>query len=117
VSDNFALAELQNEPVLTGARDPRLSVGPLATPVGPAAPEPPAAVGGVRLAPSTGGRQLAVRARSTIGAPAPIRLPVRSGRQLDGRRAQVIDAVSLQDGTALGQLSWRAPDMPDMVPV
>jgi transcriptional regulator with XRE-family HTH domain len=115
VSDNFALAELQNEPVLTGARDPRLSAGPPAAPVAPAAPGPSAAVGSMRLAAPTGGRQLAVQARSTIGAPARIRLPVRSG--LDVPRAQGIDAVSLQDGTALSQLSWRAPDMPDMVPV
>ena len=117
VSDNFALAELQNEPVLTGARDPRLSAGPPATSVGPAAPGPSAAVGSVRLAATTGGRQLAVQARSTIGAPAPIRLPVRSGRHLSAPRAQGIEAVSLQDGTALSQLSWRAPDLPDMVPV
>ena len=122
VSDNVALAELQNEPVLTGARDPRLSVGPSATPVAPAAPGPSAAVGSVRLAATTGGRQLAVQARSaigapTIGAPARIRLPMRSGRNLDAPGAKGIDAVSLQDGTALSQLGWRAPDMPDMVPV
>ena len=117
VSDNIALAELQNEPVLTGAREP-------------AAPEAGPAAATVRLA-APGGRQLAVRERPTMGVPvagrtigpAPGRLPARAGQRLGAPQAQVIDAVSLQGGAALpgraafDPLTWRAPDITDLVPV
>src|SRR6266498_4185145 len=94
VSDNFALAELQNEPVLTGVREPGPSVS---GPDAPAAPESGPAAAKMRLA-SSGGRQLAVRERSTLGAgpapgrtmvaPVPRRLPARAGQRLSTPQAQ-----------------------------
>ena len=127
VSDNFALAELQHEPVLTGVREPQPAAGSPAGSARPAVPVP--ATGQVQLGVS-GGRQLAMRERSTvgaatIGAPAPVRLPARVGqrlstleaRRLGAPQVQVIDAVALHGGAAFDQLSWRAPDVTDMVPV
>ncbi len=137
VSDNFALAELQSEPVLTGVRDPEPS---LVRPDAPAGPEPGPAAPKVSLA-APGGRQVAVRERPTVGAgagpgrtmippapaaigrPAPARLPARAGQRLGAGQAQMIDAASLQGGaalpggTAFDRLTWRAPDITDMVPV
>jgi transcriptional regulator with XRE-family HTH domain len=126
VSDNFALAELQHEPVLTGVREPQPSSG---SPARPAVPDRGRAAGQVRLG-APGGRQLALRERSTMGAStmgpsAPGRQPSRVGRRLgaphgqrlDLPQTQVIDAVSLPGGTAFDQLNWRAPDITDMVPV
>jgi transcriptional regulator with XRE-family HTH domain len=128
VSDNFALAELQNEPVLTGVRQPGPSVSGPDAPAGPGAG--PAAAQ-VRLA-APGGRQLAVRERTTTGAPVPGRtiggpargrMAARAGQRLGAPQAQAVDAVSLQGGAALqrgaafDQLTWRAPDITDMVPV
>jgi transcriptional regulator with XRE-family HTH domain len=122
VSDNFALAELQHEPVLTGVREPQPASG---SPAGPARPDVPGhrapASGQVRLG-AAGSRQLALRERSTMGAAAmgasaPGRLSARVGQRLGAPQAQVIDAVSLQGGTAFDQLNWRAPDITDMVPV
>jgi transcriptional regulator with XRE-family HTH domain len=124
VSDNFALAELQHEPVLTGVREPQPASGSPAGPARAAAAESGPAASHVRLG-APGGRQLAMRDRSTIGAPVPGRLPVRAGQRLGATQAQrhgtpqaqVIDAVSLQGGAAFDQLTWRAPDITDMVPV
>jgi transcriptional regulator with XRE-family HTH domain len=142
VSDNFALAELQNEPVLTGAREPQPSSGTPAGPARPAVPEPGPAAGQVRLG-ATGGRQL-VPARAgqrlsgppsqrvgapqgqrvgvpqgqRIGVPQARRLGVPQAQQLGTGQAPEIDAVSLQGGAALDRLtSWRTPDITDMVPV
>jgi len=145
VSDNFALAELQNEPVLTRAREPVPSVGGPDAPAGPApADASPAAK--MRLGAPVGGRQLAVQERSTMGPrvpgrtiapPATGRMPAHVGQRRGaqpGQRigtpsAQVIDSVSLPGGAAIpdgavlpggsafDQLTWRAPDITDMVPV
>ena len=142
VSDNFALAELQNEPVLTGAREPQPASGPPAGPARPAVPEPGSAAGQVRLG-ATGGRQL-VPARAgqrlsgpqsqrvgapqgprvgvsqgqRVGVPPGQRLGVPQAQQLAAGQAPVIDAVSLQGGAALDRLTtWRTPDITDMVPV
>jgi transcriptional regulator with XRE-family HTH domain len=126
VSDNFALAELQNEPVLTGVREP----GPAVSgPDAPAAAEAGPAAAKVRIG-ATGGRQLAVRERPAMGpvpgrtivGPAPGRLPARAGQRLGAPQAPAIDAVSMQGGSArpgaaFDQLTWRAPDITDMVPV
>jgi transcriptional regulator with XRE-family HTH domain len=144
VSDNFALAELQNEPVLTGAREPGPSVSRPDGPAGPAPAGADPAAAKMRLGAPVGGRQLAVRERPamggpvpgrTIAPPAPGRMPARAGQRLGTPRAQVIDASSLQGGAAIpgavampggaalpggvafDQLTWRAPDTTDMVPV
>jgi transcriptional regulator with XRE-family HTH domain len=129
VSDNFALAELQNEPVLTGAREPQHASGPPAGPARQAVPEPgPAASAAshVRLG-APGGRQLAMRERPAmvspaIGSPAlggsaPGRLQARAGQRLGTPRVPAIDAASLQGGGPFDQLNWGAPDLTDMVPV
>jgi transcriptional regulator with XRE-family HTH domain len=147
VSDNFALAELQNEPVLTGAREPGPS-GSRPDSAAPAGAGPAAAK--VRLAAPVGGRQIVIPERPAVGGPvpgrtiappAPGRIPARAGHRLGAPRAQVIDAASLQGGAAspvgatmpggvgmpggaalpggaaFDQLTWRAPDITDMVPV
>ncbi len=143
VSDNFALAELQNEPVLTGAREPQPASGTPAGPARPAVSESGPAAGQVRLG-ATGGRQL-VPARAgqrlsgpqsqrvggvppgqrvgvpqaqRVGVPQGQRLGVPQAQQLGAGQAPVIDAVSLQGGAALDRLTtWRTPDITDMVPV
>jgi transcriptional regulator with XRE-family HTH domain len=142
VSDNFALAELQNEPVLTGAREPQPSSGTPAGPARPAVPERGPAAGQVRLE-ATGGRQLvparagqrlsgpqsqrvgapqgqrvSVPPAQRVGVPQGQRLRVPQAQQLGAGQTPVIDAVSLQGGAALDRLtSWRTPDITDMVPV
>jgi transcriptional regulator with XRE-family HTH domain len=129
VSDNFALAELQNEPVLTGAREPQPASGLPPRPARQAVPEPgPAASAAshVRLG-APGGRQLAMRERPAMGSPAigspalgasaPGRLQARAAQRLGTPRVQAIDAASLQGGGPFDQLTWGAPDFTDMVPV
>ena len=129
VSDNFALAELQNEPVLTGVREPGPSAGGPDGPAEPAPSETGPAAAKVRIG-AVGGRQLAVRERPAMGpvpgrtivGPAPGRLPARAGQRLGAPQAPAIDAVSMQGGSArpgaaFDQLTWRAPDITDMVPV
>jgi transcriptional regulator with XRE-family HTH domain len=104
VSDNFALAELQSEPVMTGVREP-VAAGTGAP--GSAAQKASMAVRRPQLA-------SAVRDRSAIG-PAR-RLPVRAGQRISSQ-AEVID-VSLQQGRAdFDELTWRSPEITDMVPV
>jgi transcriptional regulator with XRE-family HTH domain len=120
VSDNFALAELQHEPVLTGAREPQPASG---SPAGQAVPGPgPAASAAshVRLG-APGGRQLAMRERPAMGSSAlggsAGRPAARAGQRLGSPRVPAIDAVSLQGGGTFDQLTWGAPDLTDMVPV
>jgi transcriptional regulator with XRE-family HTH domain len=93
VSDNFALAELQSEPVLAGAREPALdapaTVGPA---VGMDTPETPQAF---------------------TGAAQPIRLA-------PGGPGPVLDAVQLPPGRTAAfddEVARRIRDVTDMVPV
>src|SRR5262250_134464 len=72
VSDNFALAELQNEPVLAGVREPALDAP---APVGMDTPDTPQAF---------------------AGAAQPIRLA--PGRELGPGTGAVLDAVQLPPG-------------------
>jgi transcriptional regulator with XRE-family HTH domain len=109
VSDNFALAELQSEPVLTAVREP--VVTPAAAP-GEAGPAPAKAALGARRSPAL---------TPLKGAPAmgrgDRRVPVRAGQRLSADQDEVIDA-SLQQGRAVfDELTWRTPDITDMVPV
>ena len=71
----------------------------------------------------------------SIAPPVPGRMPARVGQRHGTPGAQVIDTVSLQGGAArptgaalpggatlsggaaFDQLTWRAPDITDMVPV
>jgi transcriptional regulator with XRE-family HTH domain len=108
VSDNFALAELQSEPVLTGIREPAVTA--------PVAPQPGSAAEKASLAARRPQLASAVRDRSAIGQAAARRLPVRAGQRI-GSQAEVID-VSLQQGRAdFDELTWRSPEITDMVPV
>jgi transcriptional regulator with XRE-family HTH domain len=109
VSDNFALAELQSEPVLTGAREP---VGtPAAAPEQPGSAAAKAALGAAR-----GPRLTPLKATPAIGRD-DRRMPVRAGQRLATAQEEVIDA-SLQQGRAVfDELTWRTPDITDMVPV
>jgi transcriptional regulator with XRE-family HTH domain len=109
VSDNFALAELQSEPVLTGVREP------VVTPS--AAPEQ----SGQGVAKASIGASRGPRLAPLKATPAIVRddrrLPVRAGQRLAAAPEEVIDA-SLQQGRAVfGELTWRTPEITDMVPV
>jgi transcriptional regulator with XRE-family HTH domain len=94
VSDNFALAELQSEPVLAGVREPALDA--------------PAAVG--MDTPGT--------PQAFSGARQPIRLA--SGRELGTGRGAVLDAVQLPPGKTAAfddEVARRIRDVTDMIPV
>jgi transcriptional regulator with XRE-family HTH domain len=97
VSDNFALAELQSEPVLAGAREPAL--------------EAPAAVG--HPAVSIGAAPQTPRAFSGAGRLAP-------GRELGAGTGAVLGGVQLRPGQAAAfddEVTRRIRDITDMVPV
>jgi XRE family transcriptional regulator, stress-response regulator len=94
VSDNFALAELQNEPVLAGVREPALDAP---ASVGMDTPETPQAFSGaaqqIRLAP---------------------------GRELGTGTGAVLDAVQLPPGQKAAfddEVARRIRDVTDMIPV
>ena len=91
VSDNFALAELQNEPVLAGVREPALD------------------------APATVGMDAPEAPQAFSGAAQPIRLaPGRSGT------GAVLDAVQLPPGQRAAfddEVARRIRDVTDMIPV
>jgi transcriptional regulator with XRE-family HTH domain len=118
VSDNFALAELQTEPVLTGAREPAHAHAAEASPV---------AAGAVAGKPGAAG----VAARSAAAAASGRRIPIGpqaldSGRKLSVPAAQrlvagedqVLDPAVLGDGQpVIEQVARRIRDISDMVPV
>jgi transcriptional regulator with XRE-family HTH domain len=91
VSDNFALAELQNEPVLAGVREPALD------------------------APATVGMDSPEAPQAFSGAAQPIRLaPGRRGT------SAVLDAVQLPPGQPAAfddEVARRIRDVTDMIPV
>ncbi len=101
VSDNFALAELQNEPVLAGAREPAL--------------EAPAAVGHSPVgmdAPSEA-------PEAFTGARGP-GIQLTSGSELGAGTGPVLDAVQLPPGRKAvfdDEVARRIRDITDMVPV
>jgi transcriptional regulator with XRE-family HTH domain len=111
VSDNFALAELQSEPVLAGAREPAL--------------EAPAAVGH-----RTAGHPAA--GRPAVGMDAPAEAPpaftgagqagmgLAPDGELGDQAGAVLDAVRLRPGQAAAfddEAARRIRDITDMVPV
>jgi transcriptional regulator with XRE-family HTH domain len=110
VSDNFALAELQNEPVLTGAREPARQ---------DAAGTAPATVTGSRPAAQAAGRRMAIGPRTRIGAQqAPANLAVPAAQRLVSAEDQVLDPVVLHaDQPVIEQVARRAREITDMVPV
>jgi transcriptional regulator with XRE-family HTH domain len=98
VSDNFALAELQSEPVLAGAREPALDT-------------PAAAVG----RPAVG--------RPAVGMDAPAQAPPAFSApagKISDQAGAVLDAVRLRPGQAAAfddEVARRIRDITDMVPV
>lgn len=110
VSDNFALAELQNEPVLTGVREPSRET--------PAGAEPGTAAGRVPAG-AAAGRQGAIPAGSRLAANAPARnLAMPAGQRLVTAEDQVLDpAVLHSDQPVIEQVARRAREITDMVPV
>ncbi len=109
VSDNFALAELQNEPVLTGMREPSQ---------GTAGPEP-AAVAGKPQASAAAGRPVTIPVGSRLAAGAPARgLAVQARQRLVTAEDEVLDpAVLHADQPVIEQVARRAREITDMVPV
>jgi transcriptional regulator with XRE-family HTH domain len=94
VSDNFALAELQNEPVLAGVREPALD------------------------APATVGMDTPQTPQAFTGAARPIRLA--PGRELGTGAGAVLDAVQLPPGQTAAfddEVARRIRDVTDMIPV
>jgi transcriptional regulator with XRE-family HTH domain len=110
VSDNFALAELQNEPVLTGAREPARQ---------DAAGAGPAVMGPRPAASPAAGRRMAIGPRTRIRAEeAPASLDVPAAQRLVSADDQVLDpAVLHADQPVIEQVARRARDITDMVPV
>jgi hypothetical protein len=102
VSDNFALAELQSEPVLAGAREPVLEA--------PAAAGRPAV--GVGTAPSPD------VPRAFTGTGQEVRLA--AGRELGAGPSAVLGGVQLPPGQKAAfddEVARRIRDVTDMVPV
>jgi transcriptional regulator with XRE-family HTH domain len=110
VSDNFALAELQNEPVLTGVREPSR---------GGAAGAEPAAATAKPSAGAAAGRQVTIPVGTRLAADAPARnLAVQAGQRLVTAEEQVLDpAVLRADQPVIEQVARRACEITDMVPV
>jgi transcriptional regulator with XRE-family HTH domain len=122
VSDNFALAELQNEPVLTGAREParQAAAGPEQHAV--AGPHPvagPHGVAGQRQAAPAAGRRMAIGPHARIGAhEGPASLAAPAAQRLVSAEDPVLDSAVLHaDQPVIEQVSRRARDITDMVPV
>ena len=98
VSDNFALAELQSEPVLSGTREPSLQPANAGAPVSPAVPFTGAVPAGLNLA-----------AAPELG----------DGANLGDGAEPVIGTINLPSGRQAGydDVARRIRDITDMVPV
>jgi transcriptional regulator with XRE-family HTH domain len=109
VSDNFALAELQNEPVLTGAREPSREA---------AEAEPRTTAAKLRDGAATG-RRVTIPAGSRLAATAPSRnLAVPAAQRLVAAEDQVLDETVLRaDQPMIEQVTRRACEITNMVPV
>ena len=96
VSDNFALAELQSEPVLAGAREPSLAPAPgLAGPAGPVTPRAFGGAGRPDLAlAGAGGHDLAAGAAPVLG---PMKLRPGQARAFDDEVARRIRDINDRD--------------------
>ena len=98
VSDNFALAELQSEPVLSGTREPSLQPANAGAPASPAVPFTGAVPAGLNLA-----------ATPELG----------DGAKLGDGAEPVIGTINLPSGRQAGydDVARRIRDITDMVPV
>jgi len=116
VSDNFALAELQSEPMLAGAREPAL--------------EAPATVSHATVRHAT--VRHATVSHAAVGMDAPVEVPqafsgagrpgitLPSGGELGDEAAAVLDAVRLRPGQPAAfddETARRIRDITDMVTV
>jgi len=98
VSDNFALAELQSEPVLSGTREPSLRRAADGALAGPVVPFTGAVPAGLNLATTP---------------------ELGDGAQLGDGAEPVIETIKLPSGRQAGydDVSRRIRDITDMVPV
>ena len=98
VSDNFALAELQSEPVLSGTREPSLRPAGHGSLEGPVVPFPGAVPAGLKLA-----------ATPELG----------DGAKLGDGAEPVLGTINLPNGRQAGydDVARRIRDITDMVPV
>jgi transcriptional regulator with XRE-family HTH domain len=105
VSDNFALAELQSEPVLAGAREPAL--------------EAPAAVGHPAVGHPAVGLDAPAEAPPAFTGAGQAGIGLAPGGELGGQAGAVLDAVRLRPGQAAfdDEVARRIRDITDMVPV
>lgn len=112
VSDNFALAELQNEPVLTGVREPAPHDAPAET--APVGAKPVAAgVAGRPTAPAASQRRIPIGPQALDAGR---RLSVPAAQRLMAGEDQV--PAVLGDGQpVIEQVARRVRDISDMVPV
>lgn len=117
VSDTFALAELQNEPVFTGVREPSPDVAGEPRPSVPADGRQPVAPSAARRLlvpagpgrpPVSAGERLVVPARQNLSGPA--------GQRIMPPSASLIDAA-LPGQPPFDQVARTARDITDMVPV
>jgi transcriptional regulator with XRE-family HTH domain len=118
VSDNYALAELQSEPVFAGVREPSQHVpsGPETSegsgskqPVGPSAAQRLVVPARPRM-PVAAGQRLVVPAGQKVGTPA--------GQRLMAPPEPLLDTAALPAGQpAFDQVALTARDITNMVPV
>jgi transcriptional regulator with XRE-family HTH domain len=115
VSDNFALAELQSEPVFSGVREPALD-GP-ARPAGDGRPEKVPS-GPVTAQRATGPARsgLPVPARQRLVVPAADRISMRDDQRLVSAEP-VLDAALPLAQPAFDQVKRTVQDITNMVPV
>ncbi len=118
VSDNYALAELQSEPVFAGVREPAQHV--------PAGHEASEGAGSKQPVGASAGQRLGVPARSAMPVSAGQRLivPTRqkvgtgAGQRLMTPQEPLLDPAALPAGEpAFDQVSRTARDITNMVPV
>jgi len=106
VSDNFALAELQSEPMLAGAREPAL--------------EAPATVGHAAVGHAAVGMDAPVEAPKAFSGAGRPAITLSSGGELGDEAAAVLDAVRLRPGQPAAfddEAARRIRDITDMVTV
>jgi transcriptional regulator with XRE-family HTH domain len=108
VSDSFALAELQSEPVYSGPVEPAL-----AGPPAPRAPRPDSPAR-VPAAPPAAARRVAVAGRARLPLADQRQITVRSDRSIISEPQPVLDQARLTGGTSEFE---RISDVTNMVPV
>ena len=108
VSDSFALAELQSEPVYSGPVGPALD--------GPPAPRSPRhdSPATVPAAPSAAARRVAVAGGARLPLADQRQITVRSDRSIISEPQPVLDQARLTSGTSQFE---RISDVTNMVPV